>query len=95
MKHSRICLNFSNGLLFNFASNFSIASNGYEDDGFLGAFCCPAMCDKSNLLAHEAAFALGQMQDAGAIPALMATLQDTQSFHPIVRHEVRAHTSFL
>jgi len=46
-----------------------------------------AMRDKSNLLAHEAAFALGQMQDAGAIPALMATLQDTQSFHPIVRHE--------
>jgi len=42
--------------------------------------------DPSNLLAHEAAFALGQMQDAEAIPALMAVLKDL-SLHPIVRHE--------
>ncbi|XP_051146707.1 deoxyhypusine hydroxylase-B isoform X1 [Andrographis paniculata] len=42
--------------------------------------------DKSNLLAHEAAFALGQMQDAEAIPALEAILYD-YSLHPIVRHE--------
>lgn len=44
--------------------------------------------DPSNLLAHEAAFALGQMQDADAIPALEAVLNDL-SLHPIVRHEVR------
>ncbi|KAF3957396.1 hypothetical protein ACB098_12G131400 [Castanea mollissima] len=42
--------------------------------------------DSSNLLAHEAAFALGQMQDADAIPALIALLNDL-SLHPIVRHE--------
>uniref|UniRef100_A0A0E0FEJ0 Deoxyhypusine hydroxylase n=1 Tax=Oryza meridionalis TaxID=40149 RepID=A0A0E0FEJ0_9ORYZ len=42
--------------------------------------------DSSNLLAHEAAFALGQMQDAEAIPALEAVLKDL-SLHPIVRHE--------
>ncbi|GFZ01994.1 ARM repeat superfamily protein [Actinidia rufa] len=42
--------------------------------------------DSSNLLAHEAAFALGQMQDSDAIPALEAVLNDL-SLHPIVRHE--------
>ncbi|KAL4558699.1 hypothetical protein LXL04_036900 [Taraxacum kok-saghyz] len=42
--------------------------------------------DSSNLLAHEAAFALGQMQDAEAIPALKLVLNDL-SLHPIVRHE--------
>ncbi|CAL9023581.1 unnamed protein product [Prunus brigantina] len=42
--------------------------------------------DSSNLLAHEAAFALGQMQDADAIPALVVVLNDL-SLHPIVRHE--------
>ncbi|XP_062220762.1 deoxyhypusine hydroxylase-B isoform X2 [Phragmites australis] len=42
--------------------------------------------DSSNLLAHEAAFALGQMQDAQAIPALESVLKDL-SLHPIVRHE--------
>ncbi|KAF5784945.1 putative deoxyhypusine monooxygenase [Helianthus annuus] len=42
--------------------------------------------DPSNLLAHEAAFALGQMQDADAIPALTLVLNDL-SLHPIVRHE--------
>ncbi|KAG0490724.1 hypothetical protein HPP92_007587 [Vanilla planifolia] len=45
-----------------------------------------AMRDPSNLLAHEAAFALGQMQDADAIPALEEVLKD-KSLHPIVRHE--------
>ncbi|XVE72974.1 hypothetical protein DITRI_Ditri11bG0080800 [Diplodiscus trichospermus] len=45
-----------------------------------------ATWDSSNLLAHEAAFALGQMQDAEAIPALEAVLNDL-SLHPIVRHE--------
>ncbi|VAI51632.1 unnamed protein product [Triticum turgidum subsp. durum] len=42
--------------------------------------------DPSNLLAHEAAFALGQMQDVEAIPALEGVLKDL-SLHPIVRHE--------
>ncbi|KAK9684923.1 hypothetical protein RND81_10G242900 [Saponaria officinalis] len=42
--------------------------------------------DSSNLLAHEAAFALGQMQDAEAIPALESILNDF-FLHPIVRHE--------
>ncbi|KAF2302491.1 hypothetical protein P3X46_015349 [Hevea brasiliensis] len=42
--------------------------------------------DCSNLLAHEAAFALGQMQDFEAIPALAAVLNDL-SLHAIVRHE--------
>eukprot|EP01018_Ginkgo_biloba_P034187 Gb_33072 [translate_table: standard] len=42
--------------------------------------------DPSNLLAHEAAFALGQMQDPGAVPALKDVLED-YSLHPIVRHE--------
>ncbi|GFP96806.1 deoxyhypusine hydroxylase [Phtheirospermum japonicum] len=42
--------------------------------------------DTSNLLAHEAAFALGQMQDAESIPALETVLNDL-SLHPIVRHE--------
>ncbi|WJX84047.1 deoxyhypusine monooxygenase [Trifolium repens] len=42
--------------------------------------------DSSNLLAHEAAFALGQMQEQEAIPALTSVLNDL-SLHPIVRHE--------
>ncbi|GAV61574.1 HEAT_2 domain-containing protein [Cephalotus follicularis] len=42
--------------------------------------------DSSNLLAHEAAFALGQMQDTEAVPALEEVLSDL-SLHPIVRHE--------
>ncbi|KAL5669198.1 hypothetical protein ACJX0J_021419, partial [Zea mays] len=37
--------------------------------------------DPSNLLAHGAAFALGQMQDAEAIPDLVAVLKDF-SLHP-------------
>ncbi|KAJ0053581.1 hypothetical protein Pint_01763 [Pistacia integerrima] len=49
--------------------------------------------DSSNLLAHEAAFALGQMQDAEAIPALEAVLNDF-SLHPIVRHEASYYLSF-
>ncbi|KAF3778933.1 Deoxyhypusine hydroxylase-A [Nymphaea thermarum] len=42
--------------------------------------------DPSNLLAHESAFALGQMQDVEAVPALENVLSDL-SLHPIVRHE--------
>ncbi|KMZ65276.1 Deoxyhypusine hydroxylase [Zostera marina] len=45
-----------------------------------------AMRDSSNLLAHEAAFALGQMQDVKAVPSLEEVLNDL-SLHPIVRHE--------
>lgn len=42
--------------------------------------------DISNLLAHEAAFALGQMQDTLAVPPLEEVLKDL-SLDPIVRHE--------
>ncbi|KAL6978640.1 deoxyhypusine monooxygenase [Sarracenia purpurea var. burkii] len=42
--------------------------------------------DSSILLAHEAVFALGQMQDIDAIPALKALLNDL-FLNPIVRHE--------
>ncbi|KAH9729455.1 Deoxyhypusine hydroxylase [Citrus sinensis] len=45
--------------------------------------------DSSNLLAHEAAFALGQMQDAEAIPALEAVLNDF-SLHPIAAEALGA-----
>ncbi|KAL5792781.1 hypothetical protein ACOSP7_001375 [Xanthoceras sorbifolium] len=56
-----------------------------KGSGPRNALIC-ATRDSSNLLAHEAAFALGQMQDAEAIPALEAVLNDF-SLHPIVRHE--------
>jgi deoxyhypusine monooxygenase len=46
-----------------------------------------ALNDESSLLAHEAAFSLGQMQDPESIPALQTTLQGIKEFHPIVRHE--------
>lgn len=49
---------------------------------------CAALSDQSSLLAHEAAFSLGQMQDPKSIPALRTTLKGTKEFHPIVRHEV-------
>lgn len=42
--------------------------------------------DPSNLLKHECAYCLGQMQDPRAIPVLRSVLED-QSQHPIVRHE--------
>lgn len=47
-----------------------------------------AMRDPSELLAHEAAFALGQMRDAEAIPALRTVLEDVAAVPSIVRHEV-------
>lgn len=50
--------------------------------------------DSSNLLAHEAAFALGQMQELEAIPALTSVLNDL-SLHPIVRHEVVPVVAFF
>uniref|UniRef100_M4CGJ3 deoxyhypusine monooxygenase n=1 Tax=Brassica campestris TaxID=3711 RepID=M4CGJ3_BRACM len=45
--------------------------------------------DSSNLLAHEAAFALGQMQDAEAVPALESVLTD-MSLHPIAAEALGA-----
>ncbi|KAJ4896126.1 Deoxyhypusine hydroxylase [Raphanus sativus] len=45
--------------------------------------------DESNLLAHEAAFALGQMQDAEAVPALESVLND-MSLHPIAAEALGA-----
>ncbi|KAI3903778.1 hypothetical protein MKW92_044293 [Papaver armeniacum] len=42
--------------------------------------------DSSNLLAHEAAFALGQIQDAEAVPALKEVLEDF-SLHPLFAAE--------
>ena len=51
-------------------------------------FFTAATRDSSNLLAHEAAFALGQMQDVDAVPALKHILENLTTYHPIVRHEV-------
>ncbi|KAF8114793.1 hypothetical protein N665_0034s0130 [Sinapis alba] len=45
--------------------------------------------DSSNLLAHEAAFALGQMQNAEAVPALESVLND-MSLHPIAAEALGA-----
>jgi len=42
--------------------------------------------DPSALLKHELAYCLGQMQDAYAIPALVAVLKDVTQ-EPMVRHE--------
>ncbi|KAI3898707.1 hypothetical protein MKW98_000820 [Papaver atlanticum] len=42
--------------------------------------------DSSNLLAHEAAFVLGQIQDVGSVPALKEVLEDF-SLHYILRHK--------
>eukprot|EP01128_Nolandella_sp_AFSM9_P011259 TRINITY_DN7983_c0_g1_i1.p1 TRINITY_DN7983_c0_g1~~TRINITY_DN7983_c0_g1_i1.p1 ORF type:complete len:314 (-),score=53.22 TRINITY_DN7983_c0_g1_i1:163-1032(-) len=45
-----------------------------------------AMRDPSVLLAHEAAYCLGQMRLTDAVPALIETLEDT-TLNPMVRHE--------
>lgn len=45
-----------------------------------------AFDDDSALLKHELAYCLGQMQDARAIPALVAVLRDSNQ-EPMVRHE--------
>ncbi|XP_006897963.1 PREDICTED: deoxyhypusine hydroxylase [Elephantulus edwardii] len=42
--------------------------------------------DDSELLKHELAYCLGQMQDVRAIPVLLDVLRDTRQ-EPIVRHE--------
>lgn len=46
-----------------------------------------AMNDPSALLAHEAAFCLGQMQDEKAVLALQQCLKNAE-IHAMVRHEV-------
>eukprot|EP00271_Cylindrocystis_brebissonii_P001194 TRINITY_DN1149_c0_g1_i1.p1 TRINITY_DN1149_c0_g1~~TRINITY_DN1149_c0_g1_i1.p1 ORF type:complete len:336 (-),score=81.86 TRINITY_DN1149_c0_g1_i1:174-1181(-) len=46
-----------------------------------------AMLDPSCLLAHEAAFALGQQQDTEAVPALARVLRDVAGAPAMVRHE--------
>lgn len=65
----------------------SLLGIGKSDPSLMQVFTSSATRDTSNLLAHEAAFALGQMQDPEAIPALEVVLNDL-SLHPIVRHEV-------
>ncbi|XP_078217654.1 deoxyhypusine hydroxylase isoform X2 [Callithrix jacchus] len=50
------------------------------------AWISQAFGDDSALLKHELAYCLGQMQDARAIPVLVAVLQDTRQ-EPMVRHE--------
>lgn len=42
---------------------------------------------KSNLLTHEIAYVLGQMQNTAAVPVLQRVLCDNK-YAPITRHEV-------
>lgn len=50
------------------------------------AWISQAFSDNSALLKHELAYCLGQMQDARAIPVLLAVLRDCHQ-EPMVRHE--------
>lgn len=45
-----------------------------------------AFSDDSDLLKHELAYCLGQMQDPAAIPVLIKVLEDVNEV-PMVRHE--------
>lgn len=45
-----------------------------------------AFSDESDLLKHELAYCLGQMQDPTAIPVLIKVLEDVSEV-PMVRHE--------
>lgn len=45
-----------------------------------------AFADDSDLLKHELAYCLGQMQDPNAIPILIKVLEDVTQV-PMVRHE--------
>lgn len=45
-----------------------------------------AFSDESDLLKHELAYCLGQMQDPNAIPVLTKVLEDVSQV-PMVRHE--------
>jgi deoxyhypusine monooxygenase len=45
-----------------------------------------AFSDESDLLKHELAYCLGQMQDPNAIPVLIKVLEDVSQV-PMVRHE--------
>ena len=49
-------------------------------------FISQAFSDESDLLKHELAYCLGQMQDPNAIPVLINVLEDTKQV-PMVRHE--------
>ena len=62
---------------------FLLRAKGGE--GAIEALGC-ALTDESVLLAHEAAFALGQMRDEAAVPILECTLRNDR-LNPIVRHE--------
>lgn len=57
------------------------------------AIDCIAKCfgDSSELLKHECAFCLGQMQDATAVPILVGLLKDQKECN-IVRHEAGTET---
>lgn len=49
-------------------------------------FISQAFADESDLLKHELAYCLGQMQDPAAIPVLIRVLEDVTQV-PMVRHE--------
>jgi deoxyhypusine monooxygenase len=49
-------------------------------------YIAEAFSDESDLLKHELAYCLGQMQDPNAIPVLIKVLEDV-SLVPMVRHE--------
>lgn len=49
-------------------------------------FISQAFSDDSDLLKHELAYCLGQMQDPNAIPILVKVLEDVTQV-PMVRHE--------
>lgn len=51
-------------------------------------FASLAISDESALLGHEAAYVLGQIGSAHALPILKSTLADERR-DPMVRHEVR------
>lgn len=50
--------------------------------------------DDSELLKHEFAYCLGQMQDERAVNHLITVLKD-RSQEPVVRHEVRWLSAFI
>jgi deoxyhypusine monooxygenase len=64
--------------------------------GGSSAIECISKCfsDPSELLKHELAYCLGQMQDDLAIPILEATLRNKDE-HPMVRHEAGAFLSYV
>lgn len=53
-----------------------------------------AFSDSSDLLKHELAYCLGQMQDPAAIPILIKVLENTAEV-PMVRHEAGELDDFV